>query len=122
MNSERRLSVLYVWVSWRALSQYAIQDHTRERLGLLYSVMDYNGKNDDNARHYEVSNHNSYWAIKCTNSGCLEQLKPRLWNRDLAAVLNFKKILTSLREKRPRPELFTRTKTEESFTKVIAIS
>ncbi|CEJ02539.1 hypothetical protein RMCBS344292_16540 [Rhizopus microsporus] len=26
-----------------------------------------------------------------TNSGCLEQLKPRLWNRDLAAVLNFKR-------------------------------
>ncbi|CEG63188.1 hypothetical protein RMATCC62417_00375 [Rhizopus microsporus] len=40
-----------------------------------------------------------YWAIRYTNSGCLEQLKPRLWNRDLAAVLNFKKILTSLREK-----------------------
>ncbi|CEG77330.1 hypothetical protein RMATCC62417_12104 [Rhizopus microsporus] len=59
---------------------------------------------------------------RCTNSGCLEQLKPRLWNRDLAAVLNFKKILTSLRKKGSRPELFTRTKTEESSTKVIARS
>ncbi|PHZ09527.1 uncharacterized protein RHIMIDRAFT_240649 [Rhizopus microsporus ATCC 52813] len=35
-----------------------------------------------------------YWAIRCIFSGCLEQLKPKLWNRDLAAVLNFKKILT----------------------------
>ncbi|ORE09056.1 hypothetical protein BCV72DRAFT_321325 [Rhizopus microsporus var. microsporus] len=31
---------------------------------------------------------------RCIFSGCLEQLKPKLWNRDLAAVLNFKKILT----------------------------
>ncbi|RCH92484.1 hypothetical protein CU097_006041 [Rhizopus azygosporus] len=83
MNPERRPSVLYVRVDWKTLKQYAIQDLTRERLGLLYSIMDYNGKND--AGHYEISNHNSYWVIRCTNSGCLEQSKPRLWNRDLAA-------------------------------------
>ncbi|CEG82902.1 hypothetical protein RMATCC62417_16893 [Rhizopus microsporus] len=76
---ERRLSVLYVRLGWRTLKQYAIQDPTRERLGLLYFAMDYNGKDYDNARYYEISNHNSYWAIRCTNSGCLE-LKPKLWN------------------------------------------
>lgn len=36
----------------------------------------------------------------------------RMWNRDLAAALNFKKILIRLRETGKRPPLFSREKAE----------
>ncbi|KAK9702734.1 hypothetical protein K7432_011095 [Basidiobolus ranarum] len=45
-----------------------------------------------------------------TNQNCLKTAPAssirRLWNRDLAAVLNFRHILTSLREKGTRPDRF----------------
>ncbi|KAI9254399.1 hypothetical protein EDC94DRAFT_524544, partial [Helicostylum pulchrum] len=48
----------------------------------------------------------------------------KLWNRDLAAVLNFRKILVSLRETSRRPEIFTRKQTSKNnlSTRVIALT
>ncbi|KAI8095766.1 hypothetical protein BDF21DRAFT_435854 [Thamnidium elegans] len=53
--------------------------------------------------------------LRCKNQKILdpkkvteEVTKFRLWNRDLAAVLNFKKFLISLRESARRPEIFSR--------------
>ncbi|KAI9259794.1 hypothetical protein EDC94DRAFT_674853, partial [Helicostylum pulchrum] len=56
--------------------------------------------------------------LRCKNQHCLvdskalteEDTKFRLWNRDLAAVLNFRNILISLRESSQRPEVFSRGK------------
>ncbi|KAG1376090.1 hypothetical protein G6F61_007901 [Rhizopus arrhizus] len=50
--------------------------------------------------------------LRCKSLPCLKQqatgIKRRLWNRDQAAVLNFLKILNSLRKTGKRPSLFTR--------------
>ncbi|KAG0891114.1 hypothetical protein G6F34_011942 [Rhizopus arrhizus] len=50
--------------------------------------------------------------LRCKNLLCLKQqttgIKRRLWNRDQAAVLNFLKILNSLRKTGKRSSLFTR--------------
>ncbi|CEP15153.1 hypothetical protein [Parasitella parasitica] len=50
--------------------------------------------------------------LRCKNMSCLEQQtsegNQRLWNRDQAAVLNFRKILNCLRETKQRPPLFSR--------------
>ncbi|KAG2233573.1 hypothetical protein INT48_009360 [Thamnidium elegans] len=69
-------------------------------------IMGYYGKNVDNNTNYEISNVNYYLTASCTNSSCLDTTAARLWNRDLAAVLNFKKILFGLRSG-PRPPHFT---------------
>ncbi|KAI8641377.1 hypothetical protein BD408DRAFT_418184, partial [Parasitella parasitica] len=45
----------------------------------------------------------------------------RLWNRDLAAVLNFRKILISLRETGRRPTIFSRQQRQKLSTKVNAL-
>ncbi|KAG1008285.1 hypothetical protein G6F27_006634 [Rhizopus arrhizus] len=49
--------------------------------------------------------------LRCKSLSCLKQqttgIKRRLWNRDQAAVLNFLKILNSLRKTGKRPSLFT---------------
>ncbi|KAG1290811.1 hypothetical protein G6F66_008331 [Rhizopus arrhizus] len=49
--------------------------------------------------------------LRCKSLPCLKQqatgIKRRLWNRDQAAVLNFLKILNSLRKTGKRPSLFT---------------
>ncbi|KAK9703471.1 hypothetical protein K7432_010712, partial [Basidiobolus ranarum] len=53
----------------------------------------------------------------CTNQNCLKTTPTssirRLWNRDLAAVLNFRHILASLREKGTRPDRFMPQKAGE---------
>lgn len=59
---------------------------------------------------------------RCKNISCIQPVeghgeKRRLWNRDLAAVLNFLKILRSLRNFGKRPDTFTKTS-----TKVIALA
>ncbi|KAG1491973.1 hypothetical protein G6F54_009637 [Rhizopus delemar] len=50
--------------------------------------------------------------LRCKGLSCLKQqttgIKRRLWNRDQAAVLNFLKILSSLRKTGEHPSLFTR--------------
>ncbi|KAG1039418.1 hypothetical protein G6F43_012505 [Rhizopus delemar] len=50
--------------------------------------------------------------LRCKSLSCLKQqttgIKRKLWNRDQAAVLNFLKILNSLRKTGERPSLFTR--------------
>ncbi|RCH99918.1 hypothetical protein CU097_014140 [Rhizopus azygosporus] len=48
--------------------------------------------------------------LRCENLRCLNEHndKRRLWNRDLVATLNFRKILTSLRNNGKRPVLFSR--------------
>ncbi|KAI8098342.1 uncharacterized protein B0P05DRAFT_7729 [Gilbertella persicaria] len=53
--------------------------------------------------------------LRCQNLKCLdngEKQRRKLWNRDLAAVLNFKKIVESLRETGRRPAIFCRKNTE----------
>ncbi|OAD70380.1 hypothetical protein PHYBLDRAFT_171758 [Phycomyces blakesleeanus NRRL 1555(-)] len=52
-------------------------------------------------------------AIKCTNLNCLEnmdgsEVMHRLWNRDVASVLNFRHILNNLRYDGTIPVRFTR--------------
>ncbi|OAD76188.1 hypothetical protein PHYBLDRAFT_166162 [Phycomyces blakesleeanus NRRL 1555(-)] len=52
-------------------------------------------------------------AIKCTNLNCLEnmdrsEVMHRLWNRDVASVLNFRHILNNLRYAGTIPVRFTR--------------
>ncbi|KAI9268586.1 hypothetical protein EDC94DRAFT_484767, partial [Helicostylum pulchrum] len=47
--------------------------------------------------------------LRCNNNQCFESdnsEKMRLWNRDLAAVLNFRKIRFSLRNTGERPSVF----------------
>ncbi|OAD78721.1 hypothetical protein PHYBLDRAFT_62524 [Phycomyces blakesleeanus NRRL 1555(-)] len=51
--------------------------------------------------------------FRCTNLNCLENMEGsevmhRLWNRDLAAVLNFRHILNNLRYDGTIPVRFTR--------------
>ncbi|RCH83078.1 hypothetical protein CU098_001197, partial [Rhizopus stolonifer] len=46
--------------------------------------------------------------LRCKNEACLANGKRRLFNRDTAAVLNFRFILTSLRDEGQRPLRFTR--------------
>ncbi|ORE08235.1 hypothetical protein BCV72DRAFT_303884 [Rhizopus microsporus var. microsporus] len=56
--------------------------------------------------------------LRCKNQNCLKiQQTSRLWNRDLAAVLNFRSILQSLRETGARPERFTRYTMEDNRRK-----
>ncbi|KAG2192045.1 hypothetical protein INT47_006692 [Mucor saturninus] len=57
--------------------------------------------------------------LRCKNIACYRKMEDtsgivarRMWNRDLAATLNFKKILNHLRETGKRPALFGREKTE----------
>ncbi|KAI9335795.1 hypothetical protein BD770DRAFT_422731 [Pilaira anomala] len=57
--------------------------------------------------------------LRCLNQNCLEKqaltekdqenIKYRLWNRDLAAVLNFKKIVITLRSTSQKPAIFLRS-------------
>ncbi|KAI9366600.1 hypothetical protein BD770DRAFT_423433 [Pilaira anomala] len=57
--------------------------------------------------------------LRCLNQNCLEKqaltekdqenIKYRLWNRDLAAVLNFRKIVISLRTTSQKPAIFLRS-------------
>ncbi|KAI9260952.1 hypothetical protein EDC94DRAFT_132530 [Helicostylum pulchrum] len=50
-------------------------------------------------------------SLRCNDNQCFESdnsEKMRLWNRDLAAVLNFRKILFSLRNTGKRPSVFDR--------------
>ncbi|KAI9256126.1 hypothetical protein EDC94DRAFT_523585, partial [Helicostylum pulchrum] len=52
--------------------------------------------------------------LRYKNPQCLvEESRRKLWNRDLVAVLNFRKILVSLRETSRRPEIFTRKQTSK---------
>ncbi|KAI9502950.1 hypothetical protein BX070DRAFT_192307 [Coemansia spiralis] len=57
--------------------------------------------------------------LRCSNKKCLESVasdssasapRPHYWNRDLAAVLNFRHILTNLRENSEIPERFRRAR------------
>ncbi|GAA5817186.1 hypothetical protein MFLAVUS_010728 [Mucor flavus] len=57
--------------------------------------------------------------LRCKNIACRRKMENtsgivarRMWNRDLAAALNFKKILIHLRETGKRPPLFSREKAE----------
>ncbi|KAI8368171.1 uncharacterized protein BYT42DRAFT_585570 [Radiomyces spectabilis] len=54
----------------------------------------------------------SYRRTKCTNQKCKHDHGYKLWNRDLAAVLNFRKILFGHRENNERPTLFKRKRAE----------
>ncbi|KAI9362710.1 hypothetical protein BD770DRAFT_466065 [Pilaira anomala] len=57
--------------------------------------------------------------LRCLNQNCLEKqaltekdqdnIKYRLWNRDLAAVLNFRKIVISFRTTSQKPAIFSRS-------------
>ncbi|KAG1470123.1 hypothetical protein G6F56_002866 [Rhizopus delemar] len=50
--------------------------------------------------------------LRCTNQQCLKDADtPRLWNRDLVATLNFRKILFELRKNDTRPICFRRPST-----------
>ncbi|GAA5808926.1 hypothetical protein MFLAVUS_002325 [Mucor flavus] len=61
---------------------------------------------------------NLYFGLKysryelCKNRNCLlaslevKEIPQKLWNRDMAAILNFQKILISLRETGKRPDIF----------------
>ncbi|KAG1362951.1 hypothetical protein G6F61_014020 [Rhizopus arrhizus] len=52
--------------------------------------------------------------LRCSNKSCIQdqagKSTQRIWNRDQAAVMNFLKILRSLRDTKKRPDLFTRKK------------
>ncbi|KAI8388266.1 uncharacterized protein BYT42DRAFT_611336 [Radiomyces spectabilis] len=50
--------------------------------------------------------------LRCTNQKCKHDHGYKLWNRDLAAVLNFRKILFGHRENNERPTLFKRKRAE----------
>lgn len=62
--------------------------------------------------------------LRCLNQNCLKKqaltekdqknIKYRLWNRDLAAVLNFRKIVFSLRSTSQKPAIFLRSQ-KDSF-------
>ncbi|KAI8047796.1 hypothetical protein BDF21DRAFT_352065, partial [Thamnidium elegans] len=52
-----------------------------------------------------VTCHGLLW---CKNTVCIDEGKRKLWNRDQAAALNFKKILLNLREVEKRLQLFSR--------------
>ncbi|KAI9362853.1 hypothetical protein BD770DRAFT_407920 [Pilaira anomala] len=68
---------------------------------------------------HEDSTVNNKTIYRCLNQNCLEKqaltekdqenIKYRLWNRDLAAVLNFRKIVTSLRNTSQKPAIFLRS-------------
>ncbi|KAL0074468.1 hypothetical protein J3Q64DRAFT_1704521 [Phycomyces blakesleeanus] len=52
-------------------------------------------------------NRATFWLIRCKNSKCLaKESKRKSWNRDLAAVLNFRKILINLRNTTKHPDIF----------------
>lgn len=63
-------------------------------------------------------------GFRCLNQNCLKNqaltekdqknIKYRLWNRDLAAVLNFRKIVFSLRSTSQKPAIFLRSQ-KDSF-------
>ncbi|KAI7902387.1 uncharacterized protein BX663DRAFT_552310 [Cokeromyces recurvatus] len=55
--------------------------------------------------------------LHCENIHCLNEheYKRRIWNRDLVATLNFKKILTSLRNNGEKHLLFSRQKQQQQF-------
>ncbi|KAG1435235.1 hypothetical protein G6F56_014041 [Rhizopus delemar] len=52
--------------------------------------------------------------LRCSNKSCIQdqagKSTQRVWNCDQAAVMNFLKILRSLRDTKKRPGLFTRKK------------
>ncbi|CEP17562.1 hypothetical protein [Parasitella parasitica] len=53
--------------------------------------------------------------LRCTNQNCLKP-SSRLWNRDLAAVLNFRDIVFSHRQALGRPERFKRPTSKRTST------
>ncbi|KAI7898631.1 uncharacterized protein BX663DRAFT_580503 [Cokeromyces recurvatus] len=72
-------------------------------------------RNKDLIRMLKKNGFQVFNIDECKNRNCLlanlEQVKeiPRkLWNQDMAAVLNFRKILISLRETGKRPDVFSR--------------
>ncbi|KAG2191956.1 hypothetical protein INT47_004739 [Mucor saturninus] len=75
-----------------------------------------------NPRPYQrrkMSTITCHGLLRCKNIACYRKMEDtsgivarRMWNRDLAATLNFKKILNHLRETGKRPALFSREKTE----------
>ncbi|KAI8370646.1 uncharacterized protein BYT42DRAFT_583171 [Radiomyces spectabilis] len=48
----------------------------------------------------------------CINQKCKHDHGYKLWNRDLTAILNFRKILFGHRENNERPTLFKRKRSE----------
>ena len=64
------------------------------------------------------------FGFRCLNKNCLKKqaltekdqknIKYRLWNRDLAAALNFRKIVFSLRSTSQKPAIFLRSQ-KDSF-------
>ncbi|OAD68875.1 hypothetical protein PHYBLDRAFT_172725 [Phycomyces blakesleeanus NRRL 1555(-)] len=63
------------------------------------------------SKYYDIDEETSPFG--CTNLNCLEnmdrsEVMHRLWNRDLAAVLNFRHILNNLRYNGTIPVRFTR--------------
>ncbi|CEI98554.1 hypothetical protein RMCBS344292_12661 [Rhizopus microsporus] len=60
--------------------------------------------------------------LRCKNPKySLNESKRKLWNRDLAAALNFRKVLISLRETSKRPEIFTRKQVPKPVSKKLEI-
>ncbi|GAA5800581.1 hypothetical protein HPULCUR_006017 [Helicostylum pulchrum] len=62
-----------------------------------------------------------YGLLRCTNEDCLQDSKEslvhrRFYNRDMAATLNFRHILFSLRENGIRPERFLRKTNSQSLS------
>ncbi|GAA5796052.1 hypothetical protein HPULCUR_001420 [Helicostylum pulchrum] len=60
-------------------------------------------------------------TCRCTNENCLQDSKEslvrrRLYNRDMAATLNFRHILISLRENGIKPERFVRKTNSQSLS------
>ncbi|RCH90917.1 hypothetical protein CU097_009508 [Rhizopus azygosporus] len=56
--------------------------------------------------------------LRCKNPKCSPNgSKRKLWNRDLATALNFRKILISLRETSKRPKIFMRKQVPKPVSK-----
>ena len=59
--------------------------------------------------------------FRCPNQNSLKNMAPsdenshRVYNRDMVAVLNFRKIVISIRENLTRPEIFKRKSTKDSI-------
>ncbi|KAI9328982.1 hypothetical protein BD770DRAFT_423065 [Pilaira anomala] len=79
-----------------------------------------------NPRPYQRSKNpivNCHGLLRCTNQKCLESVSNnngnnfRVWNRDLAAVLNFATIVKQLRKTMTRPDVFKRKNFEDSSAK-----
>ncbi|KAI9366437.1 hypothetical protein BD770DRAFT_4816 [Pilaira anomala] len=79
-----------------------------------------------NPRPYQRSKNpivNCHGPLRCTNQQCLESVSNnngnnfRVWNRDLAAVLNFATIVKQLRKTMTRPDVFKRKNFEDSSAK-----